>query len=148
MKKFVPVLLSLSVLLAPVSAHAGLRWPWNSKPKQDAPSAKPAAKKSKEIVRVERDLRKLESILASMKGAAKLNDKSLKSAANEASVLATRIQTNVKLATSEKKMLRAANELHQHIQRLKKNADQGNLKRSRRHAARALSAATRLDELS
>jgi hypothetical protein len=147
MKKFVPVLLSVAILAAPLSAEAGIRWPWK-KAKQTA-EAKPvkAKAKSKELLRVERDLQRLETLLASMKTSAKLSSKSWKSAASEANILATRIQTNVKTATAEKKMHKAADALFNHIQRLKKEADQGDYRQTRRHAAKALSAATHLDEL-
>ena len=149
MKKFVPVLLSLAVLLAPVSAHGGIRWPWKAKSKQETASAKPAKAKakSKELVRMERDLQRLETLLANMKTAAKLSSKSWKSAASEANVLANRIHANVKSATSEKKMLRAADQLQHHVQRLKKEADQGDYRKTRRHAAKALNVAARLDEM-
>lgn len=143
MSKFWSAVLCLGIALAPMSAEGGIKWPWRAKSKP-APSAKVSKAK---IASVERDLQRLESILASSTNtSAKLSSKAWKSVANEATVLAGRIHTNVKSATTEKRALRTADELRDHVQRMKKEADQGDHRNTRRHAARALTAATRLDE--
>ncbi|HUF10187.1 MAG TPA: hypothetical protein VMO47_12750, partial [Rhodothermales bacterium] len=77
MKFFTVLLLSLGLVLAPASAHGGIKWPWKSDAKQQSP-AKPAKAKSKEIARVERDLQRLETLLASMKTSANLSNKAWK----------------------------------------------------------------------
>jgi hypothetical protein len=145
MSRFCAVVLCLGLALAPVSADGGIKWPWKSKSKP-VPAAKARKANSRDIARVERDLQRLESLLANMKTSAKLSSKSWKSAASEATMLATRIHANVQSATREQKALRAADELRGHVQRMKKEADQGDVRNTRRHAARALTVAARLDE--
>jgi hypothetical protein len=145
MSRLCSVLLCLGIAFAPVSADGGIKWPWKAKSKP-APSAKVAKAKTRQMARVERDLQRLESLLASTKTSANLSRKAWKSVANEASALASRIHANVKSATTEQKALRAADELRGHVQRMKKDADQGDYRNTRRHAARALTVATRLDQ--
>jgi hypothetical protein len=138
------VLMALAIILVPAAAaDAGIRLPWRSKAKA---VSKPAKVQTKEMARVNRDVLRLETLLAEVKTSAKLSEKSWKSVANEADMLAARIHTNMKSATSEKNALRDAEQLRTHVQRLRTEAYKGDYKSTRRHAARALSVATRLDE--
>jgi hypothetical protein len=139
------VLMALAIILVPAAAaDAGIRLPWRSKAK--AQVSKPAKVQTKEMARVNRDVLRLETLLAEVKTSAKLSEKSWKSVANEADMLAARIHANMKSATSEKNALRDAEQLRTHVQRLRTEAYKGDYKSTRRHAARALSVATRLDE--
>jgi hypothetical protein len=147
MLKFSSVALCVGMALVPISVDGAVKWPWRSKSKSTAAStAKVSKPKSKEIARVERDLQRLEAILASTKTSAKLSPKTWRSVTDEATVLAGRIHSNVKSATTERQALRAADELRDHVKRMKKEADQGDYRNTRRYAARALTAAMRLDE--
>ena len=136
--------LSLSLVVAlcvavPPSAEAKIKLPWRK--------AKAVEKaQTREVARVERDVQKLESLLATVKTTESLSAKSWKSVANEADVLAERIVANLKLATSEASALRKADQLRTHVQNMKKEVLAGDFRSSRRHAGRALSAATELDE--
>lgn len=96
--------------------------------------------------RVEKDVQRLESILASVKSTSKLSAKSLQSTANEADKLSARILANVKSATKDKDPLKKAEQLRTHVQNMKKDAFGGDFKKTRQHAERALSVATKLDE--
>ena len=140
------VLMALAMLLVPAVADAGIKfpkWPWRSKKAQ---STKSARVQSRDLARIERDVQRLESLLAGVKTSANLSDKSWKSVANEADMLATRIYANVKSAKAEKSAVRTADQLRSHVQNMKKEAYKGDVRKTRRHAARALGAATRLDE--
>jgi hypothetical protein len=108
--------------------------------------ANPAKVKTREIVRIERDVHRLESLLAGVKTSAKLSDKSWKTVSNEADTLANRIYTNAQSAKVEKRALRTAENLRNQVRQMKKEAHQGDYKRTRRHAGRALALAVRLDE--
>jgi hypothetical protein len=136
------LIIAAAIVLVPVDGSAGIKFPWQSKAKVKA-SAKA---KTKEIARVERDVQRLESLLASVKTSAKLSEKSWKSVANEANMLAERIYANVKSATTEKNAVRDAEKLRTHVQNMRKEAERGNYRNTQRHAARALTVATRLDE--
>jgi hypothetical protein len=61
-------------------------------------------------------------------------------------MLANRIYTNVKSATTEKNALNAAKQLRTHVQNMKKEAEKRDYRSTRRHAERALSVAAQLDE--
>ena len=141
------VLMALAILLVPAAADARIKfptkWPWQ---KSKVQSSKPAKVHTRDLARIERDVQRLESLLATMKTSAKISDKSWKSVANEADMLATRIYANVKSATAEKDPVRTADQLRNHVQNMKKEAYKGDVRKTRRHAARALGAATRLDE--
>jgi formyltetrahydrofolate synthetase len=104
------------------------------------------AVQKKERARVEKDVQRLESILAGVKTSAKVSTKSLKSAANEATDLANRIYANVKSVTADKKAVQKAEQLRTHIQNMKKEAYKGDQKKTRQYANRALSVASQLDE--
>ena len=145
MFRFVSVLIvAVALTMIPADAAAAVNFPW-SKPKPQP--AKPATKAhKKEIARVGRDVQRLESILANVKTSAKLSDKSWKSATNEANDLANRIYANVKLATTERTTVRAAEQLRTHVHKMKKEAEQRDYRRTRRHAEAALSVAAQLDE--
>lgn len=143
------VLMALAIILIPTVAEAGFKlkmpkMPWRSKAKTEA--TKPVKVQKKDLARVERDVQRLESLLAGVKTSAKISDKSWKAVANEADMLASRIYTNVKSATAEKGAVRTAEQLRTHVQNMKKEAYKGDVRKTRRHAARALGAATRLDE--
>ncbi|GAC1394857.1 MAG: hypothetical protein NVSMB68_11130 [Thermoanaerobaculia bacterium] len=144
---FSVLVISLSVAFTPL-ADASVRFPWSkSKGRSTANTAAgPSKTQSRTIARVRHDTQRLESLLAEVKTSAKLSDKSWKSVANEADMLAKRIYTNVKSATAEKNALRAAEELRTHVGNMKKEADQRDYRNTRRHAERALSVAARLDE--
>ena len=96
--------------------------------------------------RVGKDVHRLESILASVKSSQKVSAKSWQSVAKEADTLSIRILANVKSATSDKDPLRKAEQLRTHVQNMKKEALNGDYKKTRQHAERALSVATKLDE--
>jgi hypothetical protein len=136
----------LAIALAPAADASWLKFPKMPWSKTSAKTTKSAKVQTKEKARVERDVQRLESILANVKTSAKLSQKAWKSAANEAETLASRIYTNVKSATAEKDALRAAEQLRTHVQNMKKEAYQGDYRETRRHAERALSVAARLDE--
>jgi hypothetical protein len=146
MCRFVSVLVvAVALTLTPVEASAAVKFPWS---KSKPAAAKPATTKAqkKEIARVGRDVQRLESILANVKTSAKLSDKSWKSVANEADVLANRIYANVKSATTDKTPIREAEQLRTHVQNMKKEAVKRDYRSTRRHAERALSVAAQLDE--
>lgn len=150
MFKFLSVLLvAFAIALVPAQA-AGGQAKSKEKVKSSSKTAKTTAKsqkaKSREILRVERDVHRLESLLAGVKTSAKLSDKSWKSVSNEADMLANRIYSNVKAAKGEKRALRTAEDLRTQIRNMKKEAHQGDYKQTRRHAERALGLAYRLDE--
>ena len=96
--------------------------------------------------RVGRDVQRLESVLSGMKGATKLSVNALRSAAAEADSLSVRILANVKSATAEREPVKKAEQLRTHVQNLKKEADSGNVSKTRANAERALNVATKLDE--
>ena len=104
------------------------------------------AVQKKERARVEKDVQRLESILAGVKTSAKVSTKSLKSAANEATDLADRIYANVKSVTADKAAVKKAELLRTHVQNMRKEAYKGDQKKTRQHANRALSVASQLDE--
>jgi hypothetical protein len=135
--------LVVAVALSLTPANAAVRFPWS---KSKAQTTKPTKAQKKEIARVGRDVQRLESILANLKTSAKLSDKSWKSFANEADVLANRIYTHVKSATTEKNPIHAAEQLRTHVQNMKKEAARRDYRSTRRHAERALSVAAQLDE--
>jgi len=140
-------IVAVALSLTPTNATAAVKFPW-SKSKAPAvnPPAKPAKAQRKQIARVGRDVQRLESLLANVKTSAKLSDKSWKSFANEADILANRIYANVKSATTEKSALHAAEQLRTHVQNMKKEAEKRDYRSTRRHAERALSVAAKLDE--
>ena len=120
---------------------------WLKLPHRSTPTAAPTKKAtSKERARVEKDVQRLESLLANVKTSANLSAKSWKSAANEANALADRIYANVKSATGQKDTVRAAEQLRTHVQNMKKEAYKGDYRQTKRHADRALSVAAHLDE--
>ena len=138
-----------AVALSLTPASAAVKFPWSkSKAETTKQPAKPTRAQKKEIARVGRDVQRLESILANVKTSAKLSDKSWKSFANEADVLANRIYANVKSATTEKNPIHAAEQLRTHVQNMKKEAAKRDYRSTRRHAERALSVAAQLDEWS
>jgi hypothetical protein len=146
MCRFVSVfVVAVALSLTPSGASAAVKFPWS---KSKPAAAKPATTKAqkKEIARVGRDVHRLESILANVKTSSKLSDKSWKSFANEADVLANRIYANVKSATTEKSPIHAAEQLRTHVQNMKKEAEKRDYRNTRRHAERALSVAAQLDE--
>ena len=134
------VVVALLVTLVPASASAGFKLPFRM------PWQKSAKVQKKKIANVGKDVQRLESLLANMKTSAKISDKSWKSAANEADMLASRIYTTVKQSKPEKDALRTAEVLRSHVRNLKKEAFKGDYRKTRRHANRALGAASRLDE--
>ncbi|HEV8658570.1 MAG TPA: hypothetical protein VGS96_08065 [Thermoanaerobaculia bacterium] len=136
------LMMAAAIALMPADGSAGIKFPWQSKAKVRA-SAKV---QTKEIARVERDVQRLESLLATAKTSTKLSQKSWKSVVSEATMLADRIYTNVKSATKEKAPVRDAEKLRTHVQNMKKEAERGDYRNTQRHAARALTVATRLDE--
>ncbi len=141
------LMLAVGMVLVPADASARINYKFwqRSKAKTEAP-ARTAKVQTKQLARVERDVQRLESILVSVKTSAKVSAKSWKSVTGEADMLANRIYANVKSATAEKKAVRVAEELRTHVQRMKKEAEQGDYRETRRHAERALGAATQLDE--
>ena len=146
MFRFFSILVMMSAIaLIPAEAAAGIKFPWRSKSKTQT-TAKPAKAHTKEIARVERDVQRLESLLAGVKTSATLSDNAWRSVTSEAHMLANRIYANVKIATADKKPLRAAEDLRTHVQQMKKEAEQRDYKKTRQHAARALTEAARLDE--
>ena len=125
------------------SVDAGIS-KWLPKRHKAAPVS---AAQKKERARVEKDVQRLESILANVRTTtAKLSAKSLKVAANEATDLADRIYANVKSVTADKNAVQKAEQLRTHVQNMKKEAYNGDQKKTRQHANRALSVATQLDE--
>jgi hypothetical protein len=122
-------------------ADAGLS-KWYKRTKQSYT----ARVQKKDKARVGKDVQRLESILASVKSTQKISAKSWKSVANEADSLSIRILANVKSATSDKDPLRKAEQLRTHVQNMKKEAFGGDYKKTRQHAERALSVATKLDD--
>ena len=126
------------VLVSPVDAGIARFLPHR------APATKKVSKKN--AARVQKDVQRLESILANVKTSTKLSGKSWQSAANEADSLASRIYVNVKSATTEKDPLSKADQLRKHVQQMKKAASTGDYQKSRRSADRALKVATQLDE--
>ena len=138
--------LVVAVALSLTPANAAVRFPWSKSKAETTKPAKPTKAQKKEIARVGRDVHRLESILANVKTSAKLSDKSWKSFANEADVLANRIYTHVKSATTEKNPIHAAEQLRTHVQNMKKEAAKRDYRSTRRHAERALSVAAQLDE--
>ncbi len=100
----------------------------------------------KDKARVGKDVQRLESILESVRTSQKISAKSWQSVANEADKLSVRILANVKSATSDKDPVRKAELLRTHVQNMKKEAFSGDYKKTRQHAERALSVATKLDD--
>ena len=133
--------LVLMTALAVASPANALNWKFWQK-SQPAPTT--VAKKDR--ARVEKDVQRLESLLATVKNTPKITPRSLQSTANEADVLAARILTNVKAATTEKRTVKKAEQLVSHVQHMKKEAFAGNAEKSRKHAQNALKVATKLDE--
>lgn len=150
MFKFLSVLLvAIAIALVPAQATGGQsksKEQVKSSSKASKATAKSARAKNKEMKRVERDVHRLESLLAGVKTSAKLSDKSWKSVSNEADILANRIYGNVKSFKGEKRALRTAEDLRKQVRSMKKEAHQGDYKQTRRHAERALGLAYRLDE--
>ncbi len=148
MFRFISVLVvAMALTLSPADATAAVKFPWSkSKAKATKQPAKATKVQKREMARVGRDVHRLESILANVKTSAKLSDKSWKSVAKEADMLANRIYTNVKSATTDKTPLHAAEQLRTHVQNMKKEAEQRDYRSTRRHADRALSVAAQLDE--
>ena len=141
------LMMVLGLAVVPADAEAAFKWLKRSRAKESkAEVVKQQKKAPAKHARVERDVQRLESLLAGVKTSAKLSDKAWKSVANEADVLAGRIYVNVKSATTEKKTVRMAEQLRTHVQNMKKEVLQGDYRSTRRHAAKALSAASRLDE--
>lgn len=151
------VIIAVAIIFASSAEASRFRWLGRSKtktvrttqkvsPATQKASVKSAKPQSKEIARVEKDVQRLESLLAGAKTSAKLSDKSWKSMANEAEMLAGRIYSNLKSATVEKDALRTAEQLRTHVQNMKKEAFKRDYRNTKRHAARALAAASRLDE--
>ena len=136
----------LGLFFAPADADAAFKWLKRSKAKDTKAEVVKQKKQTNGQARVERDVQRLESILAGVKTSAKLSDKTWKSVTNEADMLASRIYTNVKSATTEAKTVKVAEQLRTHVQNMKKEAHQGDYRSTRRLAAKALSAASRLDE--
>jgi len=100
----------------------------------------------KDRARVEKDVQRLESLLATVKTSTTLTGKSLQSTANEADALSARILANVKSANGEKAAVKNAEKLRTHVQNMRKEAMNGNVSKTRQHADRALHVATKLDE--
>ena len=100
----------------------------------------------KDRARVEKDVQRLESLLATGKTSSNLTGKSLQSTANEADALAVRILANVKSVNAEKGAVKNAEQLRTHVQNMRKEAMNGNISKTRQHANRALNVATKLDE--
>ena len=96
--------------------------------------------------RVGKDVQRLESVLTEVKSKSKVTVVALRSAASEADSLSARILANVRSATKEKDLLKKAEQLRAHVQSMKKEADNGDVRKTRQHAERALSVATKLDE--
>ena len=122
-------------------ADAGLS-KWYKRTKQSYT----ARVQKKDRARVGKDVQRLESILESVKTSQKISAKSWQSVANEADTLSIRILANVKSATSDKDPVRKAELLRTHVQNMKKEAFSGDYKKTRQHAERALSVATKLDD--
>lgn len=141
------LMLAVGMVLVPADASARINWKFwqKSNAKVTTPARAPKVQ-SKNLARVERDVQRLESILAGVKTSARVSDKAWKSVTSEADMLANRIYANVKSATAEKKTVRVAEELRTHVQRMKREAEARDYKSTRRHAARALQAASQLDE--
>ena len=140
------LMMVLGLAMVPADADAAFKWLKRSRVKEAKAEVVKGKKQPAKHARVERDVQRLESLLAGLKTSAKLSDKAWKSVANEADLLAGRIYANVKSATSEKNAVRTAEQLRTHVQNMKKEAMQGDYRSTRRHAARALNAASRLDE--
>jgi len=138
------VVMAAAIALTATDGSAGIKFPWRSKAKASA--TKPAKVQKKEIARVERDVQRLESLLATVKTSPRLSEKSWKSVTGEANMLAERIYANVKSATTEANPVRDAEKLRTHVQNMKKEAERGDYRKTQRHAARALTVASRLDE--
>lgn len=138
---------ALALTLLPAAGIAGAeKSKTTSRTTSASKSAKPAKAQTRQIAAVKRDVSRLESLLAGVKSAGKVSDKSLKSVANEADTLANRIYANLQSAKAEKKAMKTAKELRSRVGEMKKHAAEGNHKASRRHAERALTMAYRLDE--
>jgi hypothetical protein len=140
------LMMVLGLVMVPADADAAFKWLTRSRTKESKAEVVKQKKQPAKHARVERDIQRLESLLAGVKTSAKLSEKAWKSVANEADVLAARIYANVKSATTEKNALRTAEQLRTHIQNMKREALQGDYRSTRRHAAKALNAASRLDE--
>jgi len=137
------LMLAVGMVLVPVDGSAGIKYKFwqRSKTKVEAPKVQ-----TKQLARVDRDVQRLEALLEGVKNSDRVSEKSWKSVTSEADMLANRIYANVKSASAEKKTVRVAQQLRRHVQRMKKEAEQGDYRKTRRHAARALGAASRLDE--
>ena len=140
------LMMVLGLAMVPADAEAAFKWLKRSRAKEAKAEVVKQKKAPAKHARVERDVQRLESLLAGVKTSARLSEKTWKSVANEADVLAGRIYANVKSATTEKNAVRTAEQLRTHVQNMKKEALQGDYRSTRRHAAKALSAASRLDE--
>jgi hypothetical protein len=140
------LMMSLGLAMVPADADAAFKWLKRSRAQENKAEVVKQKKQPAKHARVERDVQRLESLLAGVKTSAKLSDKAWKSVTNEADMLAGRIYANVKSATTEKNAVRTAEQLRTHVQNMKKEALQGDYRSTRRHAAKALSAASRLDE--
>jgi hypothetical protein len=103
--------------------------------------------KSKKLARINADVNRLESILATIQNRT-LPSTSLKSTANEANVLASRIYANVHSSLrGNSDAVNAATQLRMHIREMCKAAAAGNAAGVQSHARESLPFAARLDSI-
>ena len=137
-KYLIAIAVAFAFLLAPVSAMAGHEGKTKVKAKTTI--------KMKAADRVERDVTRLESLLSGMNTTATISPDTLKRLANEANMLANRINANVRAAKAGNETLQAAKDLRMHVRLLHKEAHDGDTAEARRHASEALPFAFRLDD--
>lgn len=130
------VLMTVLSVASPVNA---LNWKFWQKP---APATQVS---KKDRARVEKDVQRLQTLLTSVKNSPKMSAKSLQSTASEADVIAARILTNVRSATTEKGAVKRAEQLRTHVKNMRAEAFNGHADKSRKHANSALKVASKLD---
>jgi hypothetical protein len=135
------ILMTVLSLAFASPADAGISRFWHR-----AKNSYTAKMQNRHKARVGKDVQRLESVLTEMKSRSQVSVTALRSAANEADSLSARILSNVKSATAEKDPRKKAEQLRAHVQNMKKEAANGDVKKTRQHAERALSVATKLDE--
>lgn len=139
-KYLMAIAIAFSLLFAPVSAWADHSGKGKAKVKTKTTMKMRAAD------RVERDVTRLESLLAGMNTTATISTDTWKRLANEANMLANRIHANVIAAKAGDATVQAAKDLRMHVRLLHKEAHDGDALEARRHATEALPFAYRLDD--
>ena len=137
------IVLATVLLAAPLMAG---ETKGKSKSVKAAKSAAAKTPRSKAVAKIDRDVNRLETILAGLTTNAQLSEKAWKSVSNEANSLANQIHAAVKSTSTERSALRAASSLRDRVQRLHKEAHNGDATDARRYAREALRYAYRLDE--